>query len=78
MRRLIYKKLYPPAAGTTIALTPPENLQPLSTADQIVKAITVSNFQDLLSRSHMLPLILFSVLFGVSLQQKNCAASPPT
>ena len=61
-------RLYPPAAGTTIALTPPENLQPLSTADQIVKAITVSDFQDLLSRSHMLPLILFSVLFGVSLQ----------
>ena len=48
-------RLYPPAAGTTIALTPPENLQPLSTADQIVKAITVSDFQELLPGATCFP-----------------------
>lgn len=33
--------------------------------DQIVKAITVSDFSNLLSRSNMLPLIIFSIIFGI-------------
>lgn len=65
---LITVKLFPPAAGANIALTAPESFQPLSTPDQIVKALTVTDFPDLISRSHMLPLILFSILFGVSIQ----------
>lgn len=69
-------KLFPPAAGTTLSLSAPENLEPLKTADQIVKAITVSDFQDLLSKRHMLPLILFSILFGVSLQMLGQKAKP--
>ncbi len=73
---LVTVKLYPPAAGAAITLTAPEELQPLSTADQIVKAFTVSDFQDLLSRRHMLPLILFSLLFGVSLQMLGEKARP--
>ena len=73
---LVTVKLYPPAAGTALALTAPEEFQPLSTADQIVKAFTVSDFQDLLSRRHMLPLILFSLLFGVSLQMLGERARP--
>ena len=73
---LVTVKLYPPAAGTALALTAPEEFQPLSTADQIVKAFTVSDFQDLLSRRHMLPLILFSLFFGVSLQMLGERARP--
>ncbi|MCR4818407.1 MAG: dicarboxylate/amino acid:cation symporter [Fretibacterium sp.] len=61
-------KAYPPAEGVQIALTKPENFQPLSTPDQIVKALTVNDFPQLISRSHMLPLILFSILFGISIQ----------
>ncbi|MCR5346861.1 MAG: dicarboxylate/amino acid:cation symporter [Fretibacterium sp.] len=61
-------KAYPPAEGVQIALTKPDSFQPLSTPDQIVKALTVSDFPELISRSHMLPLILFSILFGISLQ----------
>lgn len=67
---------FPPAAGTTLSLSAPENLEPLKTADQIVKAITVSDFQDLLSKRHMLPLILFSILFGISLQMLGDKARP--
>ena len=37
--------------------------------DQIVSAITVSDFSNLLSRKNMLPLIIFSVLFGISLNK---------
>ncbi|HPJ25602.1 MAG TPA: dicarboxylate/amino acid:cation symporter [Synergistaceae bacterium] len=73
---LVAVKLFPPAAGASLSFSTPENLQPLSTADQIVKAITVSDFQDLLSRSHMLPLILFSILFGISLQMLGEKAKP--
>ena len=35
--------------------------------DQIVSAITVNDFGNLLSRKNMLPLIIFSVIFGISL-----------
>ncbi len=73
---LVAVKLFPPAAGASLSFSTPENLQPLSTAGQIVKAITVSDFQDLLSRSHMLPLILFSILFGISLQMLGEKAKP--
>ena len=61
-------KAYPPAQGVQLTLTRPENFQPLSTPEQIVKALTVGDFPELISRSHMLPLILFSILFGISLQ----------
>lgn len=36
----------------------------VSVLDQIVSAVTVTDFSELLSRSHMLPLIIFSVMFG--------------
>ena len=41
------------------------NVLPFS--EQIVKAITVNDFSLLLSKSNILPLIIFSILFGVSL-----------
>ena len=39
----------------------------VSIGDQIVQAITVTDFSELLSRSHMLPLIIFSCLFGIGI-----------
>ncbi len=65
---LLTVKVYPPAEGANIALTQPESFQPLSTPDQVVKALTVGDFPELISRSHMLPLILFSILFGIAIQ----------
>ncbi len=45
----------------------------VSVADQIVAALTVTDFNNLLSKSHMLPLIIFSIMFGigVSLLKEN-------
>ena len=62
---LITVKAWPPAEGANISLTQPEAFQPLSTPDQIVKAFPVTDFPELISRRHMLPLILFAVFFGI-------------
>lgn len=56
--------LFPPAKGVSLELQAVEELQKLSFADQIVAALTVDDFYKILSRSNMLPLIVFSILFG--------------
>lgn len=63
---LVGVSLFPPAEGVTLELQAPEEINPLNTADQFVQAFTVSNFSDLLSRKNMLALIVFSILFGLS------------
>ena len=40
--------------------------QQLSLAEQLVKTVTEGDFSELLSRSKMLPLIIFSVMFGIA------------
>lgn len=61
---LLFVKVFPPAQGVNIAL---ENgqLEEISVGDAIVDAITVSDFSGLLTREHMLPLILFSIFFAI-------------
>lgn len=61
---IIAVKIFPPAAGVNISIPTPEAVKPVSLGEQFVKAITVSDFSQLLSKSNMLPLIIFSVLFG--------------
>lgn len=56
--------LFPPAANTSIALAAAEVGEVQSVGDMIVGALTVSDFPELLSREHILPLIIFSVMFG--------------
>lgn len=51
--------------GVNIALTSGSEVEKLSLGTQIVKALTVTDFSNLLSRSNMLPLIVFSILFGI-------------
>jgi len=58
---------FPPAKDIVIEGVTPQQFEPLNTAEQIVKAFTVEDFGDLLSRRHILPLIVFSILLGVSL-----------
>lgn len=55
---------FPPAAGANIAMEAAGELQEISLAEQVVKAITVNDFVGLMSKANMLPLIVFSILFG--------------
>lgn len=68
MLMLVCVTFWPPAAGTTIRLETANEIQAFSTADQIVKAITVEDFPALLSRRAMLPMIIFTIFFGICLQ----------
>ena len=61
---IIAVKLYPPALGVNIALESGSAGETVALADRLVKAVTVSDFSQLLSRSNMLPLIVFAVMFG--------------
>ncbi len=62
---IVTVKLAPPAEGVNIQVEAYEDINKLNTADQIVKAITVTDFPELISRKNMLPLIIFSIFFGV-------------
>ncbi len=57
-------KIFPPAQGVTIALESGSAGEAVSLSQRIVNALTVSDFNLLLSRSNMLPLIVFAVMFG--------------
>lgn len=59
-------KIFDPVGNASITLTTGGE-EVLSVTDQIVAAITVTDFKELLSRSNMLPLIIFSVLFGIGI-----------
>ncbi len=56
--------IFPPAAGANIAMEAAGELQEISLAEQVVKAITVNDFVGLMSKANMLPLIVFSIIFG--------------
>jgi Na+/H+-dicarboxylate symporter len=58
--------LYPPAAGVTILLPTAVDVQHLKLADQIVRAFTVPDFSQLLSKNNMLALIVFAMLTGLA------------
>jgi len=68
--------VYPPAKGVKLDLPQAEQVQPLKTADQIVKTFTVNDFQALLSRRNMMPLIVFSILLGLSISLLKEKAEP--
>ena len=62
---LIVLKFIDPVGNVSIALES-SSVDSVNILDQIVKAITVTDFSELLSRNNMLPLIIFSCLFGIS------------
>lgn len=62
---ILVVNIFPPAKGVNIQMEMPEELNTLKTGDQIVKAITVGDFPELISRKNMLPLIIFSIFFGL-------------
>ncbi len=63
---IIVVSLYPPAMGVNINLGTAVNMEQFRVSDQIVKAFTVSDFPDLLSKKNMLALIIFATLLGLA------------
>ncbi len=58
-------KIFPPAENLNLDLPEVEEIEELSAGEQIVQAITVTDFPLLISRKNMLPLIIFSIFFGI-------------
>lgn len=64
---IIGVNIFSPSEGVQIELTPVEsNSEDYSIGEQIVSALTVSDFGELFSRSNMLALIVFSVIMGIA------------
>jgi Na+/H+-dicarboxylate symporter len=59
-------KLFSPSAGVTMSLGANAVSEQVTFADQLVKAFTVADFQEILSKKNMLALILFSILTGLA------------
>lgn len=64
---LITVKILPPASGFSSAIAAGAEVQDLSPANVIVQAITANDFVNMLSRRAMLPMILFTIFFGICL-----------
>lgn len=62
---LISVKLINPLGSNSVLIDATETIKNLSIGEQIVSALTVNDFSELLSRNNMLPLVIFSILFGV-------------
>lgn len=61
---MITLKIFNPATSITLESS---TVETISIGEQIVKALTVNDFYGLLSKNNVLPLIIFSILFGISL-----------
>ena len=68
--------IFPPAKGVKLTMESAAEITPLKTGEQIVKAITVSDFPELISRKNMLPLIIFSIFFGLCVSLLGERAKP--
>ncbi|WP_053956117.1 dicarboxylate/amino acid:cation symporter [Inediibacterium massiliense] len=62
---IVVVNVFPPAQGVQLKMEAAQTIEPFKTADQIVAAVTVQDFPDLISRKNMLPLIVFSIFFGI-------------
>lgn len=59
--------MFPPAANTTITMQHTNDvIESTSLSQLLVRSLTVTDLPELLSRRNMLPLILFSILFGLA------------
>ncbi|MCI6153282.1 dicarboxylate/amino acid:cation symporter [Fusobacterium perfoetens] len=73
---IVLVTLFPPAAGVNITLESAASIEKISLSSAIIKALTVNDFSGLLSRQNMLPLILFSILFGFCISVCGGKESP--
>ncbi|MBP1710861.1 MAG: sodium:dicarboxylate symporter [Deltaproteobacteria bacterium] len=58
--------VYPPASGVNIPMPTATDAQQIKAGDQIVRALTVPDFPNILSKNNMLALIIFSILVGLA------------
>ncbi len=63
---LISLYIYNPASGVNIELTKGAG-EEVNVLSSIVNALSVKDFSEILSKSHMLPLILFAIIFGFAI-----------
>lgn len=63
---LISLYIYNPASGVNIELTKGTG-EEVNVLSSIVNALSVKDFSEILSKSHMLPLILFAIIFGFAI-----------
>lgn len=61
---IVVVTIFPPAAGVDIAMQATEEITKVNFMDQLVKALTVPDFVGLFSKANMLPIIVFSIMFG--------------
>ena len=61
---LVWVNLFSPSSGTNIQMGSAEMGEMQSVSEMIVGSLTVDDFSGLLSKDHMLPLIIFAILFG--------------
>lgn len=73
---LVFVILFPVGAGANIPLETPDAVEKLTLAEQLVSTFTVPDFVNLLSRSNMLALIVFSVLLGLATGLSGTAGRP--
>ncbi|MBF8984464.1 dicarboxylate/amino acid:cation symporter [Lutibacter sp. B2] len=62
---IVTVSIFPPGEGVQISMQAADTIEPFKTADQVVAAFTVTDFPALISRTNMLPLIIFSIFFGI-------------
>jgi len=72
--------IVPPAAGVEIDMGTYEASSQMNFMEQVVKAISVSDFNLILSRNAMLPLIIFAMVFGYCIsyvtKERNLTHNP--
>lgn len=65
-----------PVGNVNIVLDNTAKFESVAIKDQIINALTVTDFSLLLSRSNMLPLIIFTCLFGIGISLVGKKAEP--
>lgn len=73
---LVWVNLFSPSAGANIQMGTVEMGEMKSAADMVVGALTVSDFNQLMTKSNMLPLIIFAMIFGFCVSACSGEESP--
>lgn len=64
---IIVVNIFPPAQGVSIEMPQLDEVEKMNLGEQVVSALTVEDFPQIISRNNMLPLIIFSIFFGICL-----------
>lgn len=73
---LTWVNLFSPSAGTSIEMGAAEMGEAQTAAEMIVGSLTVSDFPELWSKSHMLPLIIFAIIISFCVASCGGEESP--